>query len=386
MTATDRPSTQTENNLRLARNVIIKGFLLFLIANLVFALWYPLAGLGRISAYNVLFPGRLRLPYGDDPQKSYNLSMYNLEAMFASHQLSAQPKPADEYRVILIGDSSTWGFLLPNDQTLAAYLNQQQMSLPDGRRARFYNLGYPVMSIMKDLLILSYAVRYEPDLIVWPLTLESLPYDKQLFPPLIQNNPEPVQSLIKNYALNLNANDPGFTGIDYWDRTLFGARRPLADWLRLQLYGIPWAATGIDQDIPSDFKPRLEDLPAELGFHNLKPPHLGSSDLALDILAAGVELAGKTPVLLINEPMFVSQGVNSDLRYNFYYPRWAYDDYRQILQETCIERGWLCLDVWDKIPAAEFTNTAVHMTPAGTERFASMIAPAILDIASERQD
>src|SRR4030067_1340804 len=105
--------------------------------------------------------------------------------------------------------------------------------MPDGRQARFYNLGYPVMSVMKDLLILSYAIRYQPDLILWPLTLESMPYDKQLYPPLLQNNPEPVRSLIKSYHLNLNANDPGFTELSFWDRTLAGARRPLAAWLRL---------------------------------------------------------------------------------------------------------------------------------------------------------
>src|SRR4030067_829182 len=65
--------------------------------------------------------------------------------------------------------------------------------MPDGRQARFYNLGYPVMSVMKDLLILSYAIRYQPDLILWPLTLESMPYDKQLYPPLLQNNPQPAR-------------------------------------------------------------------------------------------------------------------------------------------------------------------------------------------------
>ncbi len=54
---------------------------------------------------------------------------------------------------------------------------------------RAYNLGYPVMSLTKDLLILDYAQRYQPDLIIWAVTLESFPYDKQLFPPLLQNNP-----------------------------------------------------------------------------------------------------------------------------------------------------------------------------------------------------
>jgi hypothetical protein len=385
MTATDHPDKSLESNLRLARNVVLKGVFLFLIANLVFALWYPLASLGRVSAYNRLFPGRLRLPYGDNPQKSYNLSTYNLESMFASHLLSSGPKPADEYRVIVIGDSSIWGYLLPNEQTFTAYLNKRQIIMPDGRQARFYNLGYPVMSVMKDLLILTYAVRYQPDLILWPLTLESMPYDKQLFPPLLQNNPEPVRSLIRTYGLNLDADDPGFAQVNFWERTLAGARRPLADWLRLQLFGVAWAATGVDQDIPIDFKSPLEDLPADPGFHNLQPPHLGQSDLALDILAAGTKIAGNIPVLFVNEPMFISQGENSDIRYNFYYPRWAYDDYRQIMHNTCADHGWHCLDVWDRIPAAEFTNTAVHMTPAGTEQFADLVVPAIFRLASDGQ-
>jgi hypothetical protein len=305
--------------------------------------------------------------------------------MFASHNLNAGPKPAGEFRVIVIGDSSTWGYLLTNEQTLTAYLNQRQIASPDGRQARFYNLGYPVMSVMKDLLILSYALRYQPDLILWPLTLESLPYDKQLFPPLLQNNPGPVRSLINTYALSLDTDDPGFAQIGFWDRTLAGARRPLADWLRLQLFGVAWAATSVDQDIPIDFKPPLEDLPADPDFHNLQPPHLEASDLAIDILEAGIEMAGDIPVLFINEPMFISQGENSDIRYNFYYPRWAYDDFRQIMYTTCTDRGWRCLDVWDRIPAAEFTNTAVHMTPAGTEQFAGLITPAISSILAERR-
>jgi hypothetical protein len=386
MTATDYLSAMFEYNSRLARNVVIKGALLFLAANLAFAIWYPLAPLGRVSIYNTFVPGRLRLPYADDPQKSYSLSTYYLEAMFASHVLSAAPKPPNEYRVIIIGDSSTWGYLLTPEQTLAAYLNERQIQLPDGRGARFYNLGYPVMSVMKDLLILSYAVRYEPDLILWPLTLESLPYDKQLYHPLLQNNPQPVRALIRTYNLNLHPDDPTFRENGFWERTFFGSRRLLADWARLQLYGVAWAATGVDQYIPAKFQPRLEDLPTDLSFHDLQPPTLEAEDLALDILAAGISLAGQTPVLLINEPMFISQGVNSDVRYNFYYPRWAYDDYRKILQKACGERGWQCLDMWDAIPPSEFTNTAVHMTPAGTEQFARLIAPAILDLASESKE
>ena len=118
-------STTTQANpagslLVFVRNVILKALVLFILANLIFAISYPMTALGRISAYNHLFPGRQRLPYGDNPGKAYNLSLFNLEAMFASHEIAANDKPAGEYRIILIGDSATWGFLQPVENTLSS--------------------------------------------------------------------------------------------------------------------------------------------------------------------------------------------------------------------------------------------------------------------------
>ena len=374
-------NTASNNRLRFAGRVILKALMLFLLLNFVFAIWYPLPTLAKFSAYNVLFPGRQRLPYGDNPSKAYNLSLYNLDAMFASHELAGRVKPDDEFRVLVIGDSASWGFLLEPDQTLAAYITDSGAMLPDGRRVRAYNLGYPVMSLTKDLLILERAMQYEPDMIVWPLTLESFPYDKQLFPPLLQNNPRAVRELIQTHDLSLDTKDANFEELSWWKRTIVGGRRQLADLLRLQLYGVLWAATGIDQDIPETYTLRQEDLEADRGFHNLQPPHLQASDLALEILSAGVRLAGDTPVLLVNEPMFISQGQNSDIRYNFYYPRWAYDDYRRIMSEESQRKNWQYLDLWNAVPGSEFTNSAVHMTPDGTRLYASQVLRAILDVA-----
>ena len=107
---------------RFLRNVLLKALLLFVVFNLVFAAWPPV-WLGRISAYNLLFPGRPRFPFGEAPSVSYNLSLYDLDAMFASHVLSAGTKPANEYRVLLVGDSSVWGTLLRPQDTLAGQLN-----------------------------------------------------------------------------------------------------------------------------------------------------------------------------------------------------------------------------------------------------------------------
>jgi len=365
---------------QLIKNVLIKGLIIFLGVNLIFAWIQPLPSLGRISAYNRIFPGRKRLPYGENPQSAYNLSLYNLEAMLASHELNGVQKADDEFRIIMIGDSSTWGFLLPVENTTSEFMNLAGLSVPDRRQIQVYNLGYPVMSLTKDLLILSYALQFDPDLIIWPVTLESFPYDKQLFPPLLQNNADAVRSLITTYNLNLDPDATELQERSPREHTIWGERRQLADLIRLQIYGTMWAATGIDQDIPETYTPRREDFEADDSFHNLHPPNLNKNDLAFDVIAAGVQMAGDMPVLIINEAMFISQGENSDIRYNFFYPRWAYDKYRHLLAEISAERGWEFLDAWDLIPAEEFTNSAVHLTPDGAELFAKFIYEAILDL------
>jgi hypothetical protein len=353
--------------------LLLKTLLLFAALNFLCAALPP-AALGRLTLYNTLFPGRPRLPYGDQPALSYNVSLFNLDAMFASHKIAGTPKPTDEYRVILIGDSSVWGFLLTPDQTLDAYLNAAHLTR-DGKTVRTYNLGYPTLSLTKDLLILQRALAYAPDLIIWLTTLEAFPYEKQLAAPLVENNPAALRPLLSTFNLQLSPPDPAFVEPTFWDRTLLAQRRPLADLLRLQLYGVLWSATGLDQYYPETYDLRAEDLEPDATFYALPNP-LTPDVLALDVLHAGIALAGDVPVLVVNEPMFVSTGKNSDIRYNFYYPRWAYDQYRALLAADMAQHG-LYLDLWNSIPNPEFTNTAIHLTPQGSQLLAEKIGEIV---------
>jgi hypothetical protein len=357
-------------------SVLLKAFILFIAFNLVFAMLEPISLLGKISAYNLLLPGRERLPFGEVPDKAYNLSLYQLDAMFRSH-IIATHKPSNEYRVVVIGDSSVWGFLLEPDQTMTAYLNAFNLTTPEGKQVKFYNLGYPTISLTKDILILSYAMHYQPDLIIWLTTLEAFPNIKQLSSPIVQNNAGPLHTLIQTYNLPLDPQDPQIVNLNFWQRTIIGQRRNLADLFRLQLYGILWAATRIDQYYPETYSPPQKDLETDEGFYNLVPPVLHPEDLAFDELSAGVKIAVGIPVLIVNEPIFISQGENSNIRYNFFYPRWAYDQYRTILAQFVKSRSWAYLDLWDLIPSDEFTNSAIHMNPEGTSRLAGEIIPAI---------
>jgi hypothetical protein len=362
--------------------VLIKASLLFVICNLSFAFLNTSEWLGNLSAYNFMLPGRERLPWSENPKEAYSLSLNNLDAMFASHAISGAKKTDDEYRLLIMGDSSTWGFLLPVEDTLTANINRANLVTADGKRVQAYNLGYPTISLTKDLLLLDFAIRYEPDMILWLVTLEAFPNDKQIFTPLVQNNPDEVGTLIDAYDLNLNPNDEGFFHASLWERTIVGQRRPLADLLRLQLYGVMWAATGIDQDIPEEYDLRQSDFEIDDSFYEFSPPTLSVESLAFDVLSAGVKRAGDIPILIVNEPIFISKGANSDIRYNIFYPRWAYNSYRHLLAEYSASNSWPYLDLWDVIPPNEFTNTAIHITPFGTAQLASYIEQAIVDLAN----
>lgn len=365
---------------RIALRIVVKVLALFVALNLVFALTDPVPALGRLSLYNTLWPGRARLPYGDDPAQAYNLSLFDLNAMFASHELAGAPKRADEFRVLLIGDSATWGWLLRNEDTLAGQLNAMRLKTADGRAVRAYNLGYPIMSLTKDLLVLSRAVAYQPDLVVWLVTLESFPADKQLAHPIVQHNAQAVRALIAEHHLRSRSDDPALLAPTFLQRTLVGQRRALADWLRLQTYGALWAATRIDQHIPETYEPAQRDLDADRSFKGLPPPTLPKDALAFDVLDAGIRMAADAGarVLVVNEPILVSTGRNSDVRYNFFYPRWAYDQYRALLRDHLELRRVDYFDAWDLVPQEEFTNSAVHLTPAGSRMLAEALARVIV--------
>jgi hypothetical protein len=383
---TEQPPSQHPEGSSAGRflcNVILKALLLLTVLSLGFAWVDPLQGLGRITLYNRLFPGRSRLPFGEDFEKSYNISILQLDAMFASHEISASEKTQDEVRVLLLGDSSVWGYLLQPDQTLSAILNEKGYTTSSGRPFKFYNLGYPTLSVMKDLLLLDYAQRYKPDLVLWFTTLEALPVDKQLASPLVQHHPQAVRALIDRFHLGIDPGDERFVTLTFWDRTLPGQRRELADLLRLQLLGVMWAATHIDHDVPSTYEPLHVELSADTAFQDFHPGELSAEDLALDVLQAGVGLVEGIPVIFVNAPILIASGPNSDLRYNSYYPRWAYDAYREMLESRAVENDWIYVDLWDVVPPEMFTDGAIHYSPQGVGLVVDRLHETILRVSRQ---
>ena len=338
------------------KRIIIKTLLILFIINFG---WIFISNLsiGNLSLYNSVFNGRSRLPFGENTKRSNNLSLYNLDAMFASHEISEKQIDDEYLHVVLIGDSSIWGFLQEPDNTLSGLLNKRFLKVDE--KIIFHNLGYPSISILKDLVVIDRALEYDPDLIIWFTTLEALPIKKQLEIPINRNNPLIINSIIEKYELSeINKIEE-----DLFENTLWNQRRNIYDMLNLQLLGILWNATGIDQEYSEIYNPAQRDFPEPIEkYYAVNQDDSLKEFLALEIIKNGIEINNGIDFILINEPILISEGINSSVQYNYYYPRWAYDQYRSIMKEFTQKNDIKYYDLWKLIPEKEFTNSAIHLS------------------------
>ncbi|HMB24276.1 MAG TPA: hypothetical protein VKP08_15640 [Anaerolineales bacterium] len=359
--------------------LLVKALCLFVIVNVIYALIDPRVPVA--SGYNVLFPGRARLPFGaaDDP---YTVTVEGVDAMFASHAIAA-PKRADEYRVALIGDSSIWGEDMSPEEMISTQWNALNVQC-GGKTVRAYNLGYPHPSILKDLVILDKAVEYHPDLIVWFVTLNTLA--SQRVNPFLAANQERVLSMVETYDIPFELSDvlrkyeP-----DFYKKTIVGQRSNLARQIKLQVLGIIWAATGADRD-PLSLHDEIPDYEVsdDPRYHSMRPPDDIKETLLFSALAAGYDMAGDVPVLIVNEPIYLTSEDRSTVRYNSVYPRWAYDQYRKYMAEQSDAAGWNYLDLWDAIPPEYFSDASLHLSSAGERLLVEQIDPAVQSLCTAK--
>lgn len=339
---------------------LIKKIILFIfLINLLFVL-LSFTLYGKISLYNLLFPGRERMPFGENPEKSYNLTLNNLDAMISSHKIARDHKNENEYRIVVIGDSSIWGFLQIPEETLTGILSSQIDFTCNDKKIEIFNLGYPSLSVLKDLMIIDKLKTSQPDLILWFITLESLNKDDQLSTPLVENNAILLNKIINDYDLNLEP-----AKFSFWNRTLIAQRRNIADMIRLQFYGIMWAATGIDQEYPDSYTRAQRDFESDSNYKGYLNKELDADNFALPIIEHAIDKNPFIDFILINEPILISEGENSEIRYNFYYPRWAYDEYREIINDYSNQNKIKYYDLWNLVPEENFTNSAIHLDYEG---------------------
>lgn len=362
--------------------VLFKAAVLFFAANILFAWVNP--PMGKLTLYNSLFSGRVRFPYEQEPQfylAGFNAPIYeDFDAMFGAHRVS-QKKGDDEFRILFLGDSSTWGVTVQAKDTLTEQLNQKRLRTCDGRAIQAYNLGYPMPFLMRDLLILDKAMVYEPDMIVWLISLVTLE-PKRAETYFILPHSDRYLRLLDAYNLTPLPLIEPIPEETFFDRTIIGKRRRLRNILFVQALGALWAATGVDNHEGRNDTIAAPDPNVEAGveYEKMLPeddPSEYFDTLQFDIISAAHAMAGDAPVALVNQPIFIASGLNSDLRYNDLYPRWIYDEYRLYLSDWAGEHELPYLDFWNILPPADFADRSFHRNASGEKRFADVLAPQL---------
>jgi hypothetical protein len=98
-----------------------------------------------------------------------------------------------------------------------------------------------------------------------------------------------------------------------------------------------------------------------------------------ELLRAGRQVADGANVrlLIVNEPTYIGSGPNSDVNYNSFYERNLYDRFRAALTDFTRQHTMTYLDLWDFLPAEDFSNTSLHYDLAGNRLVAQKLFDAL---------
>src|SRR5215471_20453916 len=95
--------------------------------------------IGAVTRFNTWWlvgHGRARLAYPSDFQDG----QLPVEALIGAHSLAYAPKAADEYRVLVLGESGIAGWGLADPDTFTAQLTARNLTI-GGKRLVAYNLA-----------------------------------------------------------------------------------------------------------------------------------------------------------------------------------------------------------------------------------------------------
>jgi hypothetical protein len=346
------------------------------------------SALDRWSIYQYLTPPTMRLGLADqigDP------AWWRLNVLLDAHEI-AQPKAPDEYRVVFLGDSSTFCLYCRAGEAIPKDVTDLGVTI-DGKRVRGYNLAYPGPDWLKDILILSHALHYQPDAIVWLVTAKGSSNqptpaqpDAHLFTRI---NADELPGLQRRYGFNTWEMQQNAEADAWYQSSLWLRGGRIRDWFEALARAIRDAAYRPGADQTKQYL--LPDQPVTQ--RPIRYPAEITSDLPgygtlpndrWDLLLVGQQMAQEAavPLLIVNEPIYLAGGPNSDVNYNSDYERAVYDRFRSALTQFSRDHNLRYLDLWDRLPAEEFSNTALHYNLQGNIHIAEEIAAELQQMSS----
>jgi hypothetical protein len=261
----------------------------------------------------------------------------------------------------------------------------------DGKHVVGYNLAYPGSDWLKDILILKHALKYQPDAIVWLVTAKGagdqpLPQEPEAHL-ITRLNAAELPTLARQYALD-TWETQRYADTDAWyQRSIFTHGGRYRDWLILLARSMRNAALDAQRDLSQDYMWPGESVTTKpvqpvAEINSTLPGYGVFPNRQWELLRAGQHMANEARVslLIVNEPTYIASGPHTDVNYNSFYERNLYDRFRAALTDFTQQQSMTYLDLWNFLPAEDFSNTSLHYTLDGNR----LIAQQLLTVLSAK--
>jgi GDSL-like Lipase/Acylhydrolase family len=308
-----------------------------------------------------------------------------LEPLLRQHEVCWRDQP-DEQRVMLFGNSAVFGFPLPVEQSFGALLNAHFAAahVP----AHLFNLAWVYTYQVRDALIMHEALRYDPDVIVYPITLGDMVHVAPMLwlAGFFESNVEPLTDMAEAPPPGLGEPFARYQSFERGQgivRRLFNRLRDVGLSLRLMIHRHAVVLTQRIATLPPEAAP-----PAETGgaYDCARTLSLAADrfrdwrDWSMPAYLASLRAHSGAAMLLINWP--IAHEPNGEC-YNVRYSNALVAQFNEWLAAEAQRYGLAYLDLHDLLPPSDFIDS-LHITPAGQQRIAARVAAELDPIVLQR--
>jgi hypothetical protein len=338
-----------------------------------------------ISAARAAMPSFCLPPLFENGRRLHPLpvpDVFWLEPALRQHELCwwGRAHPAQP-RAVLIGSSAVYGLPLPVDDTVSERLNAHLARV--GVPGHVFNLGWVGAYQLRDAVILDAALAYEPDLIIYAVTLADFNQLDSSFPTLREfflSNHARVVALaasqppgLEEPLARLAASD---TGAGYFALGVLRLRESGAlvrDAVRAHADSL---ARHLDPTYPLPSTSTAGRQPHYDCAETLRSAaRLYGNWQSWNILAylEQVRAAHALPILIVNWPI-AHEPVESC--YNVRHSTASVEEFNRWLPAEAAARGLGYVDLHDLLPPELFVDS-LHVTAEGHHRIAEQLAPVV---------
>ena len=311
-----------------------------------------------------------------------------LNLLLRQHEVCwRESRDPTETRIFALGNSAIYGFPWPSELSAVGLINRKFER--QGTRAHIFNLGFVFTYQTKEALILSEALRYKPDFIIYGVTFDDFghlaPYPYAPLAAFFDANSRAISRL---------ASDPPNTFEEpfrlYRDAQATNVR-PYAVWNELRQAGtfVRLAAQQTAKALrkrmfpslreknpkPARQNPRYDCEEVKRSYAN---KYANWKDWSMLEYLAQLRTETGIEVLVVNWP--VAHEPRGDC-YNVRYPAAAFQDYVDWIEEEAEELGLEYLDLHRLLKRREFVDS-VHPTKKGQRRVAFQLEKKVAALLS----